>query len=426
MAAPYQGHRRRAAYKIVCGPLAFGHVQRDITEKTASHLISIQITERLGVGETDTASIELDDRYGMLAIPPDQTTIQVYMGWVNEYLAICFDGFVTECESGCFRRGGGRRLWIEAKSADVHGGGRTMFRNSWGDGESSPVNLGEVMNGAAGAAGMSMKMAPSMQGIQRKFWAQENESFQHMGERLAGELGGLFKIVGNQGILVNATDGMNSAGMAMGTVEAEWGVNMIGWRVKPFAGRPQMQTAQSNFFNKAQGLWGMAEQMVGGSSPFGRGNAVGGSAGSQPNESNSQQDAGGMGEGSESNRGAGTVTINGEPMAKVGGKCTVTGARAGVDGSYDIAEVEHNYSRSGGYITRITVRNPNPYGPPVAYGPEWGFLSREQQEQHDQDTRDQIAERAEQQHARELEAAGIERAAPGPEVGEIIDVRDRT
>jgi phage protein D len=424
MAAPYQGNRRRAAYKIVCGPLAFNHVMRDVTEKHAAHLISIQICERLGEGEQDTASIELDDRYGMLAIPPDQTTIEIYLGWINEYIAIVFDGYVTECESGCFRRGGGRRLWIEARSTDTTGGARTMFRNSWGDGEGSPVSLNEVLQQSAGAAGLAARVSPSMANINRKFWAQENESFQHIGERLAGELGGLFKIVGKQGIFVNATDGMSGDGNRMGTVEAEWGVNMIGWRIKPFAGRPQAQIAQGNFFNKAKGLWGMAEQMIGGSPPFGGGNAVAGQAGSAANQETSEQEGEGMSQGSQEKRGVGSVTINGEPMAKVHGTLKVTGARAGVDGSYQIAEVEHNYSRSSGYITRISLRNPNPDGPPTAYGPEWLFPSEQQRRDHQQQTEDEIAERAEQQEEREAEAAGEERAPPGPEVGEIVDVRE--
>jgi hypothetical protein len=81
----------------------------------------------------------------------------------------------------------------------------------------------------------------------------------------------------------------------------------------------------------------------------------------------------GMAQGSEYGRGTGACVINGEPTAKVSGSLKMIGSRAGVDGLYEIEEVEHNYSRSGGYITQCSLVNPRLDLSTGAYGPETGW-----------------------------------------------------
>jgi hypothetical protein len=41
---------------------------------------------------------------------------------------------------------------------------------------------------------------------------------------------------------------------------------------------------------------------------------------------------------------------------------SIVGARPGIDGLYNIEEVEHNYTRGVGFTTRCNVRNPRPTG----------------------------------------------------------------
>jgi hypothetical protein len=52
---------------------------------------------------------------------------------------------------------------------------------------------------------------------------------------------------------------------------------------------------------------------------------------------------------------------------------SVKGARAGVDGLYSIEEVEHLYSRGGGFVSRLNVNNPRPTANEVVYGEKWGW-----------------------------------------------------
>jgi len=102
--ALYQGGRRRAHCKIVVDG-------KDVTNAFDPHLISVQVVDKEGA-ETDTCSIELDDRDARLHIPPDDAPVSVSLGWHRENFPVIFEGRVADVESGFGRSNGGRRLWI--------------------------------------------------------------------------------------------------------------------------------------------------------------------------------------------------------------------------------------------------------------------------------------------------------------------------
>ena len=61
---------------------------------------------------------------------------------------------------------------------------------------------------------------------------------------------------------------------------------------------------------------------------------------------------------SERDAGEGSVTIEGDTGAIPDGLCIVSGARPGIDGAYRIETVTHRYSRGGGFITELELRQP--------------------------------------------------------------------
>lgn len=340
----------------------------DISDWLDPHLISIQVVDHDG-DEVDSCSIELDDREGRLAIPPNDVPIEIWLGWVGEDLGIVFHGYVYDCESGCARRGGGRRLWIEGKGQSPNGMQTSPMKMNWGDGEGQDIPLSQMLSSAAGNAGLSMKIDPSLGALTRKYWAQQNESFNALGNRIAEMVGGNFKINGNVATLVKAEGGTNAEGSPMPSVVAEWNVNLISWRIKPFVSRPQASQAASSFFDKAKGLWGSVEQAIGGQVPFGMAEGIAGLPSAAPNKQIGEQINDGVTRQSEGERGCGNATINGEPDSKANGRLKVIGARDGVDGIYSIKSAEHTYSRSGGYISRCELKNPTPN--PRGYTPDW-------------------------------------------------------
>lgn len=380
--APF--YRRRADVKIVVNG-------KDVTDPMEPHLISVQVI--LKDFGPDMANIELDDRDGILPIPRYASTVVISMGWAgsgpslplsqhverlykliipDKYIdgspikelpfqasgmQVVFRGQVTSVESGFSRSGGGRRLWIECKSA-LDGDHKSPSLSSIGegdpDGESGQdVSLTDFLSQVAGNHGLSFNDGGLGGDIKRKFWLQDNESFSQLGQRLASELGFGFKIVGNTAFLTSR----ESIGTGP-TVEAVWGTNLISWRIKPFSSRPQWSASKQRFFDIWQGLWKTTSKDMSGGLPFGLTEATSSLPSPAPNSQAGQQFNDGMISDSEEGRGTGWVIINGEPAAQPNGACVITGARPGVDGRYKISEAEHNYTRGGGYTSRCQLKRP--------------------------------------------------------------------
>ena len=372
--ALHQGLRRRAHCQIILAG-------RDVTIDIEPFLISVQViwTTR-GVSK---CVIELDDRDAKLAIPPEGSPISISLGWsprgpfippvptpipagsdlqlpYEGSMVDVFNGEVKSCESGFARRGGGRRLWVEGEVVDTTGPIKQPRASSWGEGEKKDsdggmgkgVQLGQVLQDVAKKAGLNAAVSPSMSGIERDFWHM-NESPMHMFQRLADEVGGRVAYDGKGNVEftgLNETTGS--------THDAEWGVNLIAWRIKPFVPRPQYGSSKTNHFNIFGGQWLDTMQSIGGRTPFGGATARFGLPHAAPNKQVGGQWNSGAGEASSSRRAEGWVLMNGEPSIQIRDRINIIGARPGVDGSWFVEEVEHQYSRRG-FTTRVDVADPN-------------------------------------------------------------------
>lgn len=371
--ALHQGLRRKAYCQIILAG-------RDVTSDIEPFLISVQVlwTSR----DVSKCTIELDDRDAKLAIPPFRSPIEIKIGWSPrgpfippvptpipagselqlpyEGSAIqVFRGMTESCESGFARRGGGRRLWVEGLVLDMTGKIKQPGAASWGEGEKKDsqggmgkgVTLGQVLQDVAKKAGLTARISPSMAGITRDFWHM-NESPMHMFQRLADEVGGRVAYDGDGNVEftgLNETTGT--------THDAEWGKNLIGWRIKPFVPRPQYSSSKTNFFNIPAGSWLDTMTSIGGATPFGGATAQFGLPHAAPNKQTGGQWNDGASGASSGRRGEGWVLINGEPAIRILDRVNIIGARPGVDGSWLVEEVEHQYSRRG-FTTRLDISNP--------------------------------------------------------------------
>jgi phage protein D len=381
---------------------------QDVTSRLHPYLISVQVIDKQG--GLDECHLELDDRNAELIVPPDGVMMTVSLGWSGEGprlfdsgrrgikeigeggfgqgpipiskeeidqefrfggpgLRVVFHGWVDEVESGFGRRGGGRRMWVGAKGVAGKGAAKEMQQGHQGEGkpedgqEGQKIPLKDMMGKVFGSAGLGVALSPAMEKISRDYWGW-NDSPMNLGKRLADELGGVFKISGNMAALVGKGEGVNAKGTAMPTIEAIWGINLIGWRIKPFVSRPQYEKGQAKFFDLAKGLYDKASTAIGKGSngPFGGASAVANAIGTVVDQTQGKQLTTGTGKNAEMDRGIGWVLLNGEPDVKVGATIIISGARPGIDGSYEVTEAEHNYTRGVGYTTRANVAAPRPKG----------------------------------------------------------------
>lgn len=394
-----QAYHRRAYCQIIVDG-------QDVTDKFDPYLISVQVIDN--IDEDDQCNLELDDRNAELSIPEDGAQVQARLGWAGEgptiplfrhyqvdengYLTAetldqlpnpadipagampfeasgmltVFNGYVHNVESGFARKGGGRRLWIEARGSKPKADDKSLDMKTWGfgavsnesQGAGAGIPLSQVLGDAASKAGMGLKIAPEIGNISRDFWSQ-NGSVRQFAEQIAREVGGQVKISGNNLIVTGANDFVNVDGQQVPLIIVEWDTNLIAWRIKPYVARPQFGQARSKFFDLHKGAWESVTKGIGGSTPFGMSSATLHSFGAAPNKQIGEQLNGGSGSDSEINRGTGWVLFNGEPSALAGHQLQIIGARPGVDGNYKIKQAEHNYIRTGGYTTRCDLMKPS-------------------------------------------------------------------
>jgi hypothetical protein len=316
-------------------------------------------------------------------------------------MELVFDGKVSSIESGFGRRSGGRRVWIEATSGNVMGDAKEGKKQTWGegtpddskpslgasgswstpgasgswdggagdsghasgsggDGDGNLVPLSQVFQDAFKGTGIVVKMPTEMANIKRPAWAM-SQSPMDFAATLGKELGGSFKLANGVMTFVKKGSGKNADDKDMPIIEAKWGVNLIGWRIKPYAGRPQWGGSVARVFNVFGGVWEEAKGDIGGSTPFGAAKALLFRALPFASKLEGEQANDGSARDSQSRRGQGWVLLNGDPRAKAGGHCYILDARPGVDGKYHMKEVEHNYTRGVGFTTRANVEFPQPF-----------------------------------------------------------------
>lgn len=402
MIAPLQHLRRKALCQVLVDYQGGGY--QDVTDIMKPYLISVQVTDTAhGI---DKCMLELDDRNAELAVPPDEALIKIFLGWSNTGprippiplepdkipgvadelpfggggLILTFTGIVMSIESGFARRGGGRRMWIEAHGGDTKNDGKSpgmafftgmtgLISTEFTEGVQSiggssnefGIAFGDVFKTVAASAGFAASIGSNIGSMMRPNWFRgSSESFFNWATRMAAEMGGQVKFhSGNQVAVGGALDRLNVDGSPMVTIDAVWGINLMRWRIKPFQSRPQYGSATSRWFNIGQGAWQSGTEAIGGQAPFGNSKAIYQTPNPAPNAQVGELWNTGTHTASRMERGTGWVIINGEPEAKASNYLRIEGARPGVDGLYQIREAEHNWTRSGGYTTRCDLGNPS-------------------------------------------------------------------
>lgn len=398
MAPPNQSLRRRAFCLIYVG-------NRNVTDKLDPYLISVQVIDRVNPARGfDICNIELDDRDARLAIPQDNELISVWLGWAtsgpsidqppiapppgserqlswgNETAYIVFHGYLSSVESGFARKGGGRRMWLEATSADYYKTAKEPMTFASGAGEEVDTN-GNVVQGATegvgggigtagagipfrtfingvnskGKTGFALNISPDVANEMRDRWDQSGESFFHLLDRMAGTLNFRWKA---EGKTISIFRDPTTAAFTTKTIDAHWGVNLISWRIHPFMARPQFAGAGSQWFDIVNGVLRKNDIRMDSEMPFAGAAALSRLPMLAPNRQVGDQSSNSRNTNSKIQRGQGWAIINGEPQARAASYLNIVGARPGVDGNYFIVEAEHNYIRDGGYTTRCMLEEP--------------------------------------------------------------------
>lgn len=310
-------------------------------------LIDIEITDKAGTA-SDSCSLKLDDTGGNILFPEDGASIEVLLG-DESGVDLAFVGTVDEVKSSG-ARSGGMVMSVTARGVDTKGKAKQPQRKHFDD-----KNVKDVVTEAGKEAGItSVEVAPSLASITRPYWAMQGESFLHFGERIAREIGGTFKVVGQKAIIADRNGGTSASGAALAQVSATRGVNLISWDLSPALGRQRYKTTKVRHYDRKTATWNEETAEIGDDGAEAEHTARHAAA----DQTEAKQGADGSAKTAQRLKGGGSITINGTTDAQPEGSVVLSGARPGIDGTYRIDAVIHNFSRGSGWTTRLDVKQP--------------------------------------------------------------------
>ena len=328
----------RALYAIHVGGL-------NVTANFDPLLISLRVSDNAGQASA-TAAIELDDTGGQVVMPKHGAALEIFLGWQTEGVTLVFSGKVDDVRARG-SRGAGRTLSIGAKEADVLGPSKSTQAKHFDD-----KTVKEILTEAGKSAGVTdVRVDEALASVKIPYVEMRDESFSAFGRRLAAELGATFKLVGTRATMT----ARNGAGMTFPSVVAAWGRNLHDYDIAPFLGRPRFKKTRARYYDRKQGKVVETEVET---------DLKGVEADTTEkffaaDEAEAKRKVKSHKAESERGSGEGYVTLEGEVGAQPEGECQVIGARPGIDGSYRIDGVEHSYSRSSGFVTRLDLKRPS-------------------------------------------------------------------
>ncbi|UVV66776.1 MULTISPECIES: phage late control D family protein [Brucella] len=321
---------------------------RDISSALMPRLLNLNISDKAGAS-SDTVRIDLDDADGKILLPSEGVSISVSLGTVGKGAGVAFRGVVDEVRSKG-SRSEGRVLSISGKGFDAQGKAKQQQEKHWDE-----EKLGDVFGEAAKLGGIeSVRVDEELASIVRPYWAMQSESFIHFGERLAREVGGTFKISNDVAILAKRNGGKSAGGKPLAVINAAYGDNLIAWDIAPVTGRPRYSKTKTRWYDAKSGTWKTEEVEIEdekAKAEFTSRYPAGDAAEAKRLSESRKAD-------SERAKGEGSITIDGNADAQPEGTVNLSGSRPGIDGTYRIDTVNHDFSRSTGWVTRLDVKQP--------------------------------------------------------------------
>jgi uncharacterized protein len=306
-------------------------------------LLGLSVTDNIG-SNSDTATISLDDTGGQIILPKQGAAVSISLGWEGEGIREVFSGTVDEFRSSG-SKSGGRTLSISAKGMDALGKAKEGQTRHF-DGKS----VGDILKAAGSHAGLGLiEVDPELAKISLPYIDMRAESFIGLGERLAALIGGRFRVQGGKAVMSRRAAGYKPS------VTATAGVNLITWDLTPIISRARFKKAKAKSYDIKSAAEVVAEEDTGLDDDSAEATIT--RRDLMADDSEAKQAAKGDAAASLEASGGGSVLIDGNIDAIPGGKCVISGARPGIDGTYTVTSATHTYD-SGGFTTMLQVGHP--------------------------------------------------------------------
>lgn len=174
----------------------------NITALVRDRLLGLRVVDQEGF-DADTLNFEIDNRDQLVAIPPAEAQLKLWLGLKGAPLTN-MGSFVVSRRSGSYTPS---RMMIDAEAAALTGAIRAPRTRAWTD-----VTLGDVVSTIASAHGLRATVAAQIASIDLGYVAQTAESDLHLLTRLSRQLAVTIKPVAGRLIAVPFGAPINAAG----------------------------------------------------------------------------------------------------------------------------------------------------------------------------------------------------------------------
>lgn len=183
----------------------------NVTARVTERLVALHLSDEAGY-EADTLQLTLDDRDGLLIVPPHQSVVTVSLGMAGLRP-------VPLTPMGSFRvdetelSGPNREMRIDATAADMSGDIRSPRTRAWED-----ITLSDLVATIAEEAGLTPVVAPDLASIVIAYLAQSAESNLHLLTRWAKRNGAVLKPADGRLVLARRGGAQTAGGQAMSPI----------------------------------------------------------------------------------------------------------------------------------------------------------------------------------------------------------------
>lgn len=306
----------------------------------SSKVKSIQTMETEG-GETDAATIVIEDGNKEILPPERNVPVLVELRKPGGPYVQRFEGFVTSCPVSF---GSETLMTISAESLDTESKAKEPMQLFFKEGK-----LGEVFDRFSKLAELNTpKISKALADLVLDREVADGESFLEFGDRVAREVGGLFKVIGKTPVLVDAMSALSVSGKPLPEVVAEEGVNLIGGTITPRLSRPAHASHKARYFDKAEGAVKTTE------AKGQRGSATTTLGPVLPDKARAERAVKAEAATAQREQSAGTIEMTDCLEATAGGTVVLIGGHPGVDARYRIKSVQ-NVLDEGGLVNTLQV-----------------------------------------------------------------------
>lgn len=315
---------------------------QDVTSRFKPRLTSMNFSRKAGKA-ADNATMSLADPGGKIALPADRAPVEITLNKIWG-----FSGFVSSVKCD-LSKGGGRNLSVEASSIEQGSKAKepSLFHKDDATLRDAMVEFGEK-------AGLNVEVIGDVGDLFRDYWIQQNESFVSFAQRLAREVGGTFKVIGDRAFFSSRNEGLSVSGRPLSPIDAIVGENVLSASISPLRAKPKYKDVEISYFDIAKGKRISVSETTG----IDDVDAILRRAISEVDEETARSRAKSLAAESDREKGDGTITILGDATAEPEAIVNLSGFRPGADGAYRIDGVDHQIDAKGGFTTQLTVKQP--------------------------------------------------------------------